>query len=189
MGRAQIVPCPLFLFNHGHLKGIEMNLYLNGKEYKVELQKVLSQKLYNEVTPLLTKLETSKGARKAFEVELQKVLFTDDYFKGKVNLLKGEAVWDDFKEDVRFIEVVAETMMNIRTNIFECVSIDDETIPIIFDLFKVVLKKNSITHPELQEALDEPTTSEFWQEQDLNAVLDELKFFRSSVLARIKSSA
>jgi len=165
-----------------------MTIYLNGKEHKVELQTVLSQKLYNEVTPLLANLETSKGARKAFEVELQKVLFTDEYFKGKVNLLKGEAVWDDFKEDVRFIEVVAETMLNIRANIFECISIDDETIPVIFDLLKVALKKNAITNQELLDALNESTTSEFWQEQDLNAVLDALKFFRSTVLARIKSS-
>lgn len=165
-----------------------MNLYLNDKEYKIELQSILSQKLYNEVTPLLSKLENSKGARKAFEVQMQNRLFTDEYFKGKVNFLKGDAVWDDFKEDVRFIELVAETMLNVRKNIFESISVDDETIPVIFDLFKVCIKKNSITNADLQTAINEPSTSEFWQEQDLNSILETLKFFRESVLARIKSS-
>jgi len=181
------VPCLLFCLTTGIYRAF-MIIYLNDKEYKVELQSILSQKLYNEVTPLLTKLETSKGARKAFEVELQKVLFNDEYFKGKINFLKGEKVWDDFKEDARFIEIVAETMMNIRNNIFESISIDDETIPVIFDLFKVSLKKNSLTSNELMDAINEPTTSEFWQNQDLNSILEALKFFRSSVLARIKTS-
>ena len=78
-----------------------MTIYFDDKEYKIELQSILSQKLYNEVTPLLQSLENSKGARKAFEVEMQKRLFTDEYFKGKVNFLKGDKVWDDFKDEDR----------------------------------------------------------------------------------------
>lgn len=165
-----------------------MTIYFDEKEYKIELQSILSQKLYNEVTPLLTKLETSKGARKAFEVQLTSRLFNDEYFKGKVNFLKGDKVWDDFKDDVRFIELVAETMLNVRNNIFETISVDDETIPVIFDLFRACIKKNSITNADLLTAINEPSTSEFWQNQDLNEVLESLKFFRTTVLARIKTS-
>lgn len=179
--------CLLFCLTTGIYRAF-MIIYFDSKEYKIELQSILSQKLYNDVTPLLAKLETSKGARKAFEVQLQNKLFTDEYFKGKINFLKGDKVWDDFKDDVRFIELVAETMLNVRNNIFESISIDDETIPVIFDLFRVCIKKSSITNADLLTAINEPSTSDFWQEQDLNEVLEQLKFFRSTVLARIKSS-
>ena len=165
-----------------------MNVYLDGKEYKIELHSILSQKLYTEVTPLLAKLESSFGARKAFETLLQKRLFADNYFSGKVNLLQGENAWESLKNDMRFQETIAEVMITIRENIFEHITIDDETIVTIFDLFRVCINKKKIMHPELVEKINEPSTSEFWQEQDLNAILETLKFFRSNVLARIKTS-
>lgn len=165
-----------------------MNLYLNGKEYKVELQKVLSQKLYNEVTPLLNQLENSQGAQKAYESLLQKKIIGDEYFKGKLNLLNGANAWDGIKDDFRLQEVIADVILIVRENIFEHITLNDATIPIVFDLFRICINKKAIHHPELLDAINEPSTTEFWQEQDLNSILDELKFFRANVLARIKTS-
>lgn len=181
--------CPVLLFclTTGIYRAF-MNIYLNGKEYKIELHTILSQKLYNQVTPLLAKLEQSKGARGAFESELQKRIFSDSYFSGKINLMKGDEAWNDLRDDMKFQETIAEVMMSIRDNIFDFIRIDDETIESIFDLFKCAINKKKINNNELLQAIDEPSNSEFWQEQDLNEILESLKFFRSTVLARIKTS-
>lgn len=165
-----------------------MNLYLNGKEYKVQLQTILSQKLYTEVTPLLTELENSEGARKAYETILQKRIIGDEYFSGKINILQGANAWDALKDDFRLQETIAEVMILVRENIFEYLSLNETTINSIFKLFKICLNKKLITQPELLEAIESDVESDFWQEQDLNSILDELKFFRSQVLARIKTN-
>ncbi len=94
-----------------------MTIYYNGKEYKIELQSILSQKLYNEVTPLLNELERSQGAQSAYESLLQKRILGDDYFKGKINLLEGSNAWANVKDDFRLQEIVAEVILTIRENI------------------------------------------------------------------------
>lgn len=165
-----------------------MNLYLNGKEHKVQLHKILSQKLYGEVTPLLSELETSEGARKAYESLLQKKIIGDEYFAGKLNLLKGEGAWDALKDDFRLQEVIAEVMLTVRENIFEHISLNDSTIGIIFKMAKICIDKKTITNQELVNAIDSDVDSEFWQEQDLNSILEELRFFRQNVLGRIKTN-
>lgn len=165
-----------------------MNLYLDGKEHKVQLHKILSQKLYNEVTPLLSELETSEGARKAYESQLQKKMLGDSYFTGKMNLLQGANAWDALKDDFRLQEVIAETLLLVRENIFEHISLNESTIGIIFKMAKICIDKKTITNQELLNAIDSETDSEFWQEQDLNSILEELKFFRQNVLGRIKTN-
>lgn len=165
-----------------------MNLYLDGKEHKVELHKILSQKLYNEVTPLLSELETSEGARKAYEAHLQKKMLSDDYFKGKLNLLQGADAWEVLKDDFRLQEIIAETLMTVRENIFEYVSFNESTIQIIFKLAKICINHKTIANQELKSAIESDVDSDFWQEQDLNSIMEELKFFRENVLARIKTN-
>jgi hypothetical protein len=165
-----------------------MNLYLNGKEYKVTLQKILSQNLYNKVTPLLSELENSEGARKAYENILQKRIIGDEYFSGKINLLQGANAWDALKDDFKLQELIAEVMIMVRENIFEYLSLNDSTIKIIFRMFQTCIDKKLIVMPEILEAIDSDVESEFWQEQDLNSILEELKFFRQNVLARIKTN-
>ena len=116
--------------------------------------KILSQKLYNEVTPLLNELETSDGARKAYELVLQKRMLTDDYFAGKLNLLKGAEAWEELKNDFRLQELIAEVMLTIRENIFEHISLNESTIRTIFRMVKICIDKKTISNSELQLAID-----------------------------------
>jgi hypothetical protein len=133
-------------------------------------------------------LETSEGARKAYESLLQKKIIGDEYFAGKLNLLKGEGAWDALKDDFRLQEVIAEVMLTVRENIFEHISLNDSTIGIIFKMAKICIDKKTITNQDLVNAIDSDVDSEFWQEQDLNSILEELRFFRSNVLGRIKTN-
>lgn len=165
-----------------------MELILNNNVYKVNLQTVLSQSLYTKVLPILESLERSKGAEKAYEAILQKRLLGDEYFAGKINLLKGKDAWNELKEDFKLQEVIAETLLQVRTNIFEYITIDEQTIPLVFDLARVCIDRRNIKDDALLAAIDTPSDSEFWVEQDLNGVLDALKFFRSNTLARVKTN-
>lgn len=169
-----------------------MTIYFNGKEYKIELQSILSQKLYNEVTPLLNELERSQGAQSAYESLLQKRILGDEYFKGKINLLEGSNAWANVKDDFRLQEIVAEVILTIRENIFEHISLNEQTIGIIFNMLKICInwKKVESQYPDAEflTALKSESSSEFWQEQDLNSILEHLKFFRVNVLGRIKTS-
>lgn len=185
------VPCLLFCLTTGIYRAI-MTIYHNGKEYKVELQSILSQKLYNEVTPLLNELERSQGAQSAYETLLQKRILGDEYFKGKINLLEGANAWASIQNDFRLQEIVAEVVLTIRENIFEHISLNEQTIGIIFNMLKICInwKKVESQYPDAEflSALKSESSSEFWQEQDLNSILEQLKFFRANVLARIKTS-
>ena len=165
-----------------------MILYLNGKDKKVQLYAILTQRLYDKVTPILEKLAQSKGANAAFETELQKKIFADDYLLSKVDLTLGVDAWKALAGDFKFTEIVTETLIHIKSNLLEHINIDNETIPEIFELTKVCIDKSKINDTELLLAIDSDTNSDFWQEQDLNNILEELKFFRSTVLSRIKSS-
>jgi len=169
-----------------------MTIYYNSKEYKIELQTILSQKLYNEVTPLLNELERSQGAQNAYESLLQKRIIGDEYFAGKVNLLKGADAWESVKDDFHLQEIIAEVMLTVRENIFEHISLNEQTIGIIFNMLKICInwKKVEAQYPDAEflAALKSDVDSEFWQEQDLNSILEQLKFFRANVLARIKTS-
>jgi hypothetical protein len=165
-----------------------MELILNDRIHKVKLQTVLSQNLYVKVMPILEKLENSRGAQKAYETLLQKRLLGDEYFSGKFNLLKGSDAWEGLKGDFKLQEVIAEVILQIKTNVFEYISLDEQTIPIVFDLAKIAIDRKNINDNELLIALDSDSSSDFWMEQDLNSILEELKFFRSNTLARIKTS-
>jgi hypothetical protein len=166
----------------------KMKLYINTQEYTVNLQTILTQNLYKKVTPLLTRLETTNGAKKAYESMLQKRILDDPYLMGKINLLDGENAWENVKNDSKFQEVVGEIFMTARENILDLITIDEQTLPVLFELFKECIDKKLITSPELLEAINTPFNSEFWQEQDINGILEELRFFRHNVLARIKTS-
>lgn len=165
-----------------------MILYVNGKEKKVQLYAILTQKLYDKVTPILEKLAQSKGANAAFETELQKKIFSDEYLLSKIDLTLGVDAWKSLAGDFKFTEIVTETLIHIKSNLLEYINIDNETIPEIFELTKVSIDKSKINDNELLLAIDTDTNSDFWQEQDLNNILQELKFFRTTVLSRIKPS-
>jgi hypothetical protein len=116
-----------------------MILYVNGKEKKVQLYAILTQKLYDKVTPILEKLAQSKGANGAFETELQKKIFSDEYLLSKVDLTLGVDAWKSLAGDFKFTEIVTETLIHIKSNLLEYINIDNETIPEIFELAKVCI--------------------------------------------------
>lgn len=165
-----------------------MNLYVNGKEKKVQLYAILTQKLYEKVTPILDKLANSKGANAAFESELQRKIFGDEYLLSKIDLSQGADAWKGLANDFKFTEIVTETMLYIKTNLLEHINIDSETIPDIFTLAKTCIDTSKINDSELLSCIESDVDSEFWQEQDINNMLEELKFFRKTILSRIKSS-
>lgn len=165
-----------------------MNLYVNGKEKKVQLYAILTQKLYEKVTPILDKLANSKGANAAFETELQRKIFSDEYLLSKIDLSQGADAWKGLANDFKFTEIVTETMLYIKTNLLEHINIDSETIPDIFTLAKTCIDTSKINDSELLSCIESDVDSEFWQEQDINNMLEELKFFRKTILSRIKSS-
>lgn len=165
-----------------------MNLYVNGKEKKVQLYAILTQKLYEKVTPILDKLANSKGANAAFESELQRKIFGDEYLLSKIDLSQGADAWKGLANDFKFTEIVTETMLYIKTNLLEHINIDSETIPDIFTLAKTCIDTSKINDSELLSYIESDVDSEFWQEQDINNMLEELKFFRKTILSRIKSS-
>ncbi|MFM8759681.1 MAG: hypothetical protein ACKODS_09100 [Methylophilaceae bacterium] len=165
-----------------------MELIYNNTKQTAKLQTVLSQNLYTKVLPILEKLEKSKGAEKAYENLLQKRLLGDEYFAGKINLLKGKDAWNELKDDFRLQEIIGEVLLQVKTNIFEYITIDKDSIPLIFDLARICIDRKNIHDDGFLLAIDSASDSEFWLEQDLNGILEALKFFRSETLARVRTN-
>jgi len=149
-----------------------MKLYHNGNEFEVALYSKLTPALYDIVTPLLQELANTKGATKAAEQEILEKVFSHEGLAKNV--------------DFRFQEIVKTSYLKIRQNLFEVINIDSDTIPKIIEFTKKVIDRNLVKDPELLVQIDSDPASEFWQNQDLDSILDSLKFFRESVCARIK---
>lgn len=165
-----------------------MKLYLAGNEHEVALHKILTQALYDKVSPVLESLGNSKGARSAFETMLQQRMLQDEYFVGLAGKLKEGDKLDHNKlqKDFRFQELVGECIIKVKTNLFEFINVDAETIPLVFSLAKVCIDTTKIDNVELSNGIDSDVNSEFWAQQDIDGILETLTFFRSSVLRRIR---
>jgi hypothetical protein len=88
--------------------------------------------------------------------------------------------------DFRFQEIVKDAYLKVRANLFEVINIDTTTIPLIFEFVKTVVDVKKVTNAQLLVGLQSETNSEFWASQDLDGILDDLKFFRDTVCKRVR---
>lgn len=163
-----------------------MKLYLNDKEFEVSLYTKLTPALYDIVTPLLSDLANTKGATSAAEQEILERVFSVPELAEKIDLTKGAEAFTEILGDFKFQEIVKSTYLKIRTNLFDIINIDSNTLPKIIEFVKQVIDKKYITDPELVNAIETDYNSEFWQNQDIDGILDSLRFFRENVCRRIK---
>jgi hypothetical protein len=163
-----------------------MKLYFDGKEREVALFSKLTPALYDIVTPLLNELANTKGATTAAEQEVLEKVFANESLAKKIDLTKGQEAFADILGDFKFQEIVKTAYTNIRANLFEVINIDSVTIPKIIDFAKKVIDTKLITDSEFLAALQTEADSEFWQNQDIDSILESLKFFRENVCRRIK---
>lgn len=165
-----------------------MKFYLNEEVHEVPLCSILTPALYDKVSPLFQELANTKGAQTAAEQEIMEKVFSTPHLQEQIDLSKGSEAFVNIMGDFRFQEIVKDAYLKVRRDLFECINVDASTIPTIFTLVKTVVDIKKVTHAELLAGLQSEISSEFWQNQDLDGILEELKFFRSTVCKRIRIS-
>lgn len=165
-----------------------MKFYLNEEVHEVPLCSILTPALYDKVSPLFQELANTKGAQTAAEQEIMEKVFSTPHLQEQIDLSKGSEAFTHIMGDFRFQEIVKDAYLKVRRDLFECINVDASTIPTIFTLVKTVVDIKKVTHAELLAGLQSEISSEFWQNQDLDGILEELKFFRSTVCKRIRIS-
>jgi RNase adaptor protein for sRNA GlmZ degradation len=163
-----------------------MKLYLNDKAYDVPLHTKLTPALYEIVTPLLQELANTRGAQSAVEQDIMEKVFASPELAQKIDLTKGADAFESMMGDARFQEIIKIAYLKIRNRLFEVINIDKETIPKIFAFAKACIDTNKITDSELLAHIQSEIDSEFWNGQDIDGMLNDLEFFRSSVCRRIR---
>lgn len=163
-----------------------MKLYLNDKEHEVPLYNKLTPALYDKVTPLLSELAQTKGAQAAAEQEIMEKVFLNENLASKIDLTKGQEAFKDIMQDFAFQEIVKTAYLKVRSNLFELINVDATTIPKIFEFVKECIDTSKVQNGELLAGIQSEVDSEFWQSQDLDGILDSLKFFRQTVCRRIR---
>lgn len=165
-----------------------MKFYLNEEVHEVPLCSILTPALYDKVSPLFQELANTKGAQTAAEQEIMEKVFSTPHLQEQIDLSKGSDAFTAIMGDFRFQEIVKDAYLKVRRDLFECINVDASTIPTIFTLVKTVVDIKKVTHAELLTGLQSEISSDFWQNQDLDGILEELKFFRSTVCKRIRIS-
>lgn len=165
-----------------------MKFYLNEEVHEVPLCSILTPALYDKVSPLFQELANTKGAQTAAEQEIMEKVFSTPHLQEQIDLSKGSDAFTAIMGDFRFQEIVKDAYLKVRRDLFECINVDASTIPTIFTLVKTVVDIKKVTHAELLAGLQSEISSDFWQNQDLDGILEELKFFRSTVCKRIRIS-
>lgn len=165
-----------------------MKFYLNEEVHEVPLCSILTPALYDKVSPLFQELANTKGAQTAAEQEIMEKVFSTPHLQAQIDLSKGSDAFTAIMGDFRFQEIVKDAYLKVRRDLFECINVDASTIPSIFTLVKTVVDIKKVTHAELLAGLQSEISSDFWQNQDLDGILEELKFFRSTVCKRIRIS-
>lgn len=165
-----------------------MKFYLNEEVHEVPLCSILTPALYDKVSPLFQELANTKGAQTAAEQEIMEKVFSTPHLQEQIDLSKGSDAFVNIMGDFRFQEIVKDAYLKVRRDLFECINVDASTIPTIFTLVKTVVDIKKVTHAELLTGLQSEISSDFWQNQDLDGILEELKFFRSTVCKRIRIS-
>lgn len=165
-----------------------MKFYINEEVHEVPLCSILTPALYDKVSPLFQELANTKGAQTAAEQEIMEKVFSTPHLQAQIDLSKGSDAFTAIMGDFRFQEIVKDAYLKVRRDLFECINVDASTIPSIFTLVKTVVDIKKVTHAELLAGLQSEISSDFWQNQDLDGILEELKFFRSTVCKRIRIS-
>lgn len=163
-----------------------MKLYLNDTAHEVPLHTKLTPALYDKVTPLLSELAQTKGAQAAAEQEIMDKVFLNENLASKIDLTKGQDAFKDIMQEFAFQEIVKTAYLKVRSNLFELINVDATTIPKIFEFVKTCIDTNKVQNGELLAGIQSEVDSEFWQSQDLDGILDSLKFFRETVCRRIR---
>jgi hypothetical protein len=165
-----------------------MKFYVDGQVIEAPLYQILTPALYEKITPMLLELAQSKGAQTAAEQEILNKVYAVPHLSEKINLQKGADAFADIMNDFRFQEIVKDAYLKVRENLFEVINIDTTTIPLIFEFVKTVVDVKKVTNAQLLVGLQSETNSEFWASQDLDGILDDLKFFRNTVCKRVRIS-
>jgi hypothetical protein len=163
-----------------------MKLYLNDTAHEVALFTKLTPALYDKVTPLLSELANTKGAQAAAETEIMEKVFSRESLAKKIDLTKGQEAFKDIMGEFEFQEIVKTAYLKVRANLFELINVDETTIPKIFEFVKAVIDESKVQNTELLAGIQSEPSSEFWQNQDLDGILDSLKFFRETVCRRVR---
>lgn len=163
-----------------------MKLYLDGKPHDVPIYNLLTPALYDKVAPMLIELANSKGATTAAEQDLLERIFSNPELASQVDLQAGDKAFVPIMNDFRFQELVKDSYLKIRKNLFEVINIDATTIPIIFKFVQTVIDIKKVNNGELIANIQSDLSTEFWQEQDLDGILTDLKLFRETVCRRIR---
>jgi hypothetical protein len=165
-----------------------MKFYVDAQAVDAPLYQILTPALYEKITPMLLELAQSKGAQTAAEQEILNKVYAVPHLSEKINLQKGADAFADIMNDFRFQEIVKDAYLKVRENLFEVINIDTTTIPLIFEFVKTVVDVKKVTNAQLLVGLQSETNSEFWAAQDLDGILDDLKFFRNTVCKRVRIS-
>jgi hypothetical protein len=165
-----------------------MKFYVDGQAVEAPLYQILTPALYEKITPMLLELAQSKGAQTAAEQEILNKVYAVPHLSEKINLQNGVDAFADIMNDFRFQEIVKDAYLKVRANLFEVINIDTTTIPLIFEFVKTVVDTKKVTNAQLLVGLQSETNSEFWAAQDLDGILDALKFFRDTVCKRVRIS-
>lgn len=163
-----------------------MKLYLNETAHEVPLHTKLTPALYDKVTPLLSELAQTKGAQTAAEQEIMERVFSNENLASKIDLTKGQDAFKDIMQEFAFQEIVKTAYLKVRANLFELINVDATTIPKIFEFTKECIDISKVQNAELLAGIQSQADSEFWQGQDIDGILDALKFFRETVCRRIR---
>jgi len=163
-----------------------MKLYLNETAHEVALYSTATPALYDKVTPLLSELANTKGAQAAAETEIMEKVFSRENLAKKIDLTKGQEAFKDIMQEFEFQEIVKTAYLKVRANLFELINVDETTIPKIFEFVKAVIDESKVQNTELLAGIQSEVTSDFWQNQDLDGILDSLKFFRETVCRRVR---
>lgn len=164
-----------------------MKLYIQDKEHEVPLHNKLTPALYQKLSPILQELVNTKGAQSALEQDLMEKVLMSPELAQKVNLSKGKDAFDELLTDPSFQEILKVAYLRVRTRLFEVMNIDAETIPVIFRFAQEAIDVQKISNPELLSGVQSEPSSEFWMSQDVEGMLNDLEFFRSSVCRRIRA--
>ena len=89
-------------------------------------------------------------------------------------------------QEFAFQEIVKTAYLKVRSNLFELINVDATTIPKIFDFVKTCIDHTKVQNGELLAGIQSEVDSEFWQGQDLDGILESLKFFRETVCRRVR---
>lgn len=163
-----------------------MKLYVKDKTHDVPLHTKLTPHLYEIITPLLHDLVQTRGAQSSIEQDIMQKVFANKELALKVDVTKGQDALKDIMHEPLFQDIIKSAYLKVRTHLFDVILIDEETIPKIFAFAKACIDTSRLKDAALISGLQSAYDSEFWKEQDMEGMLTDLEFFRSTVCRRIR---